>query len=58
MLSKVDPEWNACLQILEGHSSSVSAISFSLDGKTVASASYDETVRLWDERTGKEKSTL
>src|SRR5579883_2361096 len=33
---------------LEGHSSNIWAISFSPDGKTIATGSADHTVRLWD----------
>src|SRR5690606_446548 len=34
------------------------ALAFSPDGKTLASASYDGTLKLWDITTGKEAATL
>ncbi|MCU0569994.1 MAG: LuxR C-terminal-related transcriptional regulator [Oculatellaceae cyanobacterium Prado106] len=37
---------------LEGHTSWVETISFHPDGKFLASASEDNTVRIWDTRTG------
>ncbi len=43
---------------LGGHANSVIGVSFSPDGKMLASASYDNTVKLWDTGTGKQIKTL
>ncbi len=43
---------------LGGHGNSVNGVSFSPDGKMLASASDDKTVKLWDTSTGKEIKTL
>ncbi|KAI9731430.1 MAG: hypothetical protein M1818_007820 [Claussenomyces sp. TS43310] len=56
--SAVEDNWSACLQALEGHSSSVNSIAFSHDSKLLASASSDKTVRVWDAATGQALQTL
>ncbi|PAX53600.1 WD40 domain-containing protein [Brunnivagina elsteri] len=43
---------------LEGHTFSVSSVVYSPDGKTIASASSDNTIKLWNVAIGKEISTL
>ncbi|MHC5719941.1 MAG: WD40 repeat domain-containing protein, partial [Nostoc sp.] len=43
---------------LERHSHAVNSVVFSPDGKTLASASADNTIKLWNRETGKEISTL
>jgi len=46
------------LLTLKGHTSKVQCVSFSPDGTQLATASNDETVKLWDAATGQELLTL
>jgi WD40 repeat protein len=44
------------LATLKGHTGFVFSVAYSPDGKTLASGSYDKTIKLWDVATGKELS--
>ncbi len=43
---------------LVGHNGSVNSVSFSSDGKTLVSGSWDKTIKLWNVETGQEIRTL
>jgi WD40 repeat protein len=51
-------KWSACLQTLEGHSNAVRSVVFSHDSTRLASASDDNTVKMWDASTGACLQTL
>jgi WD40 repeat protein len=45
-------------RVPNGHSHRVLSVAFTSDGNTLASGSYDSTVRLWDVGTGAERRVL
>lgn len=42
-----------CFQTLKGHQANIGAIDISADGKIIASAGEDQTIKLWQRETGK-----
>ena len=44
--------------VLKGHTKGVSTVAWSADGKTVATASYDRTIRLWDPLSARQVAML
>ncbi|OJJ32237.1 hypothetical protein ASPWEDRAFT_161656 [Aspergillus wentii DTO 134E9] len=57
-LPRVERSWGALLQTLEGHTRPVNSISFSTDGRRLASGSDDGTIKLWDTPTGALRQTI
>jgi WD40 repeat protein len=44
--------------VLKGHTKAVSAVAWAADGKAVATAGDDRSIRVWDPATGKQTATL
>lgn len=49
---------NALLRTLEGHTGHVSSLTYSPDGKLLASSAGDRTIKLWDASSGQLQQTL
>ncbi|HYE72563.1 MAG TPA: hypothetical protein VEF04_04495, partial [Blastocatellia bacterium] len=45
-------------RVLKGHGNAVTSIEVSPNGRLIATASLDRTVRLWDAQTGKQVRVL
>ncbi|TLD25037.1 hypothetical protein PspLS_06272 [Pyricularia sp. CBS 133598] len=58
VIQGIKPDWDAYCQTLEGHNDSVDSVAFSPNGQMIASASFDNTLRLWDAATGAHLQTL
>jgi WD40 repeat protein len=51
--NELSDTWN-CVRSFSGHTSNVTCVAFSPDGKFIVSSSDDATIRLWDIREGRE----
>src|SRR5258706_328526 len=54
----LESNWSSCLMTLRKHSDRVTTVVSSPDGGLLASASDDETIKLWDPHTGEHLRTL
>jgi WD40 repeat protein len=54
----VDAETGKTLRLLIGHTGQVNDVAFSPDGSLIATASNDQTVRIWEAATGIHRTTL
>ena len=58
LISNLERANEGALQTLAGHSDWVKAVAIAPDGKTVISASRDDTLKIWDTETDRELKTL
>lgn len=56
--AQTDRQQTAELIVQTGHTKDINSVAFSPDGKTLASGSGDETIKLWDVESGNELRTL
>ncbi|PWI64387.1 hypothetical protein PCL_10525 [Purpureocillium lilacinum] len=54
----VDERWSPLVRTLQGHDNPIKSVAFSPDGKRIASASEDTTVKVWEATTGDIVRTL
>src|SRR6185295_7757480 len=57
-INLVDTSSAATLQTLAGHTGAIIGVSFSADGKLIASSGIDNQIKVWDTATGREVRTL
>ena len=58
VLPKIQEGWSSLLETMEGHTNIVKAVTFSLYGQLLTSASNDNTVQLWDTAIGALRGSL
>ena len=57
----MDLDWSPCFMVLQGHTGAVRCVAYQPDtpdspGKIMATASYDNSIRLWDVQSGMERA--
>jgi len=57
-LSRPAAQVDQTRMVLKGHSAAVCGVAVTPDGKTVVSGSYDNTLKVWDLKTGQCRTTL